>query len=387
MTAPLSPHSATSPARYGASRRVTLVSVAANLFLASAQIVIGYLGHSQALIADGFHTLSDLASDFMVLYALWHGRREADEEHPYGHGRIETAVTLFLGVILVLVAIGIAARAGWRLLQHEAFVPPAMLTLWVAVGTLAVKEAMYHYTMRVAKRFDSDMLRANAWHHRSDAISSLVVVAGIGGTLIGFSYLDSTAAILVALMIMKMGASLAWRALHELVDTGLPHEDLDTIRRAILSVSGVKAIHALRTRRMGGRALVDVHLIVDERLSVSEGHQIAEAVRARLIEEIAPVTDVMVHIDTEDDSLGPSNAGLPLRDEVLARIQRCLETVPEARRIREITLHYLGGRIHLDLILPLDLAPDRDSAERLAERFRAALRSEPAFRDVRLRFE
>jgi cation diffusion facilitator family transporter len=387
MTASTPPESATSAARYTASLRVTLVSVATNLFLALSQIVIGYLGHSQALVADGFHTLSDLVTDFMVLYALWHDRKGADEEHPYGHGRIETAVTLFLSVILVLVALGIAVRAGWRLLQHEAFVTPAVLTLWVAAGTLAAKEAMYQYTMRVAKRFDSDMLRANAWHHRSDAVSSLIVVAGIGGSLIGFYYLDSVAAIVVALMILKMGVSLARRALHELVDTGLPHEDLEAIRRAIQAVNGVKTIHALRTRRMGGRALVDVHIIVDERLSVSEGHQIAEAVRARLIEEIHPVADVMVHIDTEDDMQAPTSAGLPLRNEVLARLHRYFDTIPEARHIREITLHYLGGRIHLDLTLPLDLAADRESAVRLAARFRSALEVDPEFGEVRVRFE
>lgn len=373
-------------ARFTASRRVTLISVAANLLLAVAQVVIGYLGHSQALIADGFHTLSDLVTDFMVLYALWHGRKAADEEHPYGHGRIETAVTMILGAVLLLVAVGIAARAGWRLAAHEAFVTPAALTLWVAIATLVVKEGMYQYTMRVADRYDSDMLRANAWHHRSDAVSSLIVVAGIGGALLGFLYLDSVAAIVVALMIVKVGWELATRSLRELVDTGLPRADLETIRRTILSVSGVKAVHALRTRRVGGRALVDVHIIVDERLSVSEGHQISEAVRSRLIEEIAPVADVMVHIDTEEDLEGPSGAGLPLRDEVELRVRRLLRDIPEAQRIEDITLHYLGGRIHVDLTLPLDCVPDRDQARRLAERLQAALRADPDVGTVRVLF-
>lgn len=373
-------------ARLTASRRVTLISVAANLLLAVAQVIIGYLGHSQALIADGFHTLSDLVTDFMVLYALWHGRKAADEEHPYGHGRIETAVTMILGAVLLLVAVGIAARAIWRLAMHEVFVTPAALTLWVAIVTLVVKEGMYQFTVRVADRYDSDMLRANAWHHRSDAVSSLIVVAGIGGALLGFLYLDSVAAIVVALMIVKVGWELATRSLRELVDTGLPRADLETIRRTILSVSGVKAVHALRTRRVGGRALVDVHIIVDERLSVSEGHQISEAVRSRLIEEIAPVADVMVHIDTEEDLEGPSGAGLPLRDEVEQRVRRLLRDIPEAQRIEDLTLHYLGGRIHVDLTLPLDCVPDRDEARRLAERLQAALRADADVGTVRVLF-
>lgn len=373
-------------ARLTASRRVTLISVAANLLLAVAQVIIGYLGHSQALIADGFHTLSDLVTDFMVLYALWHGRKAADEEHPYGHGRIETAVTMILGAVLLLVAVGIAARAIWRLATHEVFVTPAALTLWVAIVTLVVKEGMYQFTVRVADRYDSDMLRANAWHHRSDAVSSLIVVAGIGGALLGFLYLDSVAAIVVALMIVKVGWELATRSLRELVDTGLPRADLETIRRTILSVSGVKAVHALRTRRVGGRALVDVHIIVDERLSVSEGHQISEAVRSRLIEEITPVADVMVHIDTEEDLEGPSGAGLPLRDEVEQRVRRLLRDIPEAQRIEDLTLHYLGGRIHVDLTLPLDCVPDRDEARRLAERLQAALRADADVGTVRVLF-
>ncbi len=385
MTAP-SPVAETEPVRYAASRRVTLISVAANFLLAVFQIVIGYLGHSQALIADGFHTLSDLVTDFMVLYALWHGKKAADEEHPYGHGRIETAVTMILGAVLVLVAAGITVRAGWRLAAQEAFLAPAALTLWVAIATLAVKEGMYQYTVRVANRYDSDMLRANAWHHRSDAVSSLVVVAGVGGALLGFLYLDSVAAILVALMIAKIGGTLAWRSLHELVDTGLPREDLDTIRRTILSVSGVKAVHALRSRRTAGRALVDVHIIVDERLSVSEGHQISEAVRTRLMEKIAPITDVMVHIDTEEDLDGSSSAGLPLRDEIVRRFQRYLANIPEAQRIEDITLHYLGGRIHVDLTLPLDSVPNTDEARQLCARLQAALRADPELGTVRVFF-
>ena len=361
---------ASDPGRYEAGRRVTLVSIGANLVLTLAQIVIGVIGNSQALVADGMHTLSDLITDFMVLFALKFGRKAADAEHPYGHGRIETAVTMLLGAILTAVAVGITLRAGMRLGAAEAFITPAVATLWVAVVTLFAKEALFHYTMRVAVRYDSNMLRANAWHHRSDAISSLIVVVGIGGSLFGFVYLDSVAAIVVAFMVAKVGVDLTWQALRELVDTALAQEDIEAIRRTILTTGGVKALHLLRTRRVGGRALVDVHIIVDERLSVSEGHQISETVRARLMNEITRVADAMVHIDTEEDISGPTCLDLPLRDEVLKRLERYFKDIPAARRIERVTLHYIERHIDLELLLPLAAVAE---AGRLVARLKAAV--------------
>jgi cation diffusion facilitator family transporter len=365
-----------SDARYEASRRVTLVSVVWNLILTVAQIIFGFVGHSQALVADGLHTLSDLVTDFMVLFALKHGKKAADEEHPYGHARIETAVTMILGIMLVVVGAGIAISAGIRLSSAQTFVVPSAMTLWIAIITLGAKEGLYRYTMVVADRFDSNMLRANAWHHRSDALSSLIVAAGIGGSLLGFGYLDSVAALIVALMVVKVGGELAWQSLRELVDTGLAAEDLESIRQVILSISGVKALHLLRTRRVGEQALADVHIIVDDRLSVSEGHQISEMVRATLIKEIASLADVMVHIDTEEDVNIPSCAGLPLRDELQKRLNNYFRDIPETRLIEHMTLHYLNGRINIELLLPQDAVIDSTTARQLAQRFATAVRDD-----------
>lgn len=375
-----------SPARYAASLRVAAVNIAANFLLTAAQVVIGILGHSQALVADGMHTLSDTLADLLVIFALKHGRKGADEEHPYGHERIETAVTLILGIVLIGVAIGIGVRAGLKLAAADAIVVPSALTLWVALATLAAKEAMYRYTINTANRFGSNMLRASAWHHRSDALSSLIVAAGIGGSLVGFAYFDAIAAIVVAGMIAKVGAQLGWQSLRELVDTGLGAKDLDAIRQAIFSVSGVKALHMLRTRRVGGQALVDVHILVDDRLSVTEGHQIGEAVRARVMRDVAGIAGVMVHTDTEDDVEAPSCAHLPLRDEVLARLERYFEGIPEARAIEHVTLHYRGGHLDLELLLPFGLCPDPEAARRLEERFAEAIRRDGDFGRVELRF-
>lgn len=368
---------AADPGRYQASQRVTLVSIVWNLILAIAQVVIGIVGNSQALVADGMHTLSDLATDFMVLYALKHGKKAADEEHPYGHARIETAVTLILGIVLFGVGAGIAVSAGMRLSTSTAFIIPAAMTLWIAIVTLAVKEGLYRYTLRTAKRYNSSMLRANAWHHRSDALSSLIVAAGIGGSLAGFAYLDSIAAMIVALMVAKIGVELSWQALSELIDTGLAPKDLAAIRAGILAVNGVRALHLLRTRRIGGQALVDVHIIVDPAISVSEGHQISEQVRRVLIAERDEVADVMVHIDIEDDVRGASTELLPLRDVLTARLNDYFKDLPEARAIEGITLHYIDGRVRVELRLPLASVATGHQAGALTERFRAAVRHDP----------
>ncbi|MEW6331208.1 MAG: cation diffusion facilitator family transporter [Pseudomonadota bacterium] len=375
-----------SPTRYAASLRVAIVNITANFLLTTAQVIIGILGHSQALVADGMHTLSDTLADLLVIFALKHGRKGADEEHPYGHERIETAVTLILGIVLIGVALGIAARAGMKLMAAGALVTPSTLTLWVALGTLAAKEAMYRYTIATANRFGSNMLRASAWHHRSDALSSLVVAVGIGGSLMGIAWFDAIAAIVVAAMIIKVGAQLSWQSLGELVDTGLAAEHLDAIRKTILSVSGVKALHLLRTRRVGGQALADVHIIVDDHVSVSEGHQISEAVRAKLVKEIAPLADVMVHIDTEEDVEGPSCEGLPLRDEVLKRLDGYFQAIAEASRIEQVTLHYLDGHIDIELLLPLSVVTDISAAQALARRLTEAVQHDKQIRTVNVRY-
>lgn len=373
------------PARYRASRRVTLVSVVINIALTVAQVTIGIVGHSQALIADGMHTLSDLVTDVMVLFALKHGSKAADEEHPYGHGRIETAMTMALGALLLIVGLGIAAGAGMRFLDSDPFVIPSAITLAMAIATLVAKEGLYRYLMRTAERFDSDLLRANAWHSRSDAVSSLVVVIGIGGALIGYGYMDAIAAIIVSIMVAKVGAELAWRALRELIDTGLSADELGAIRRSIQSVSGVKALHMLRTRRVGGQALVDVHILVDPRLSVSEGHHISEAVRARLIHDIAPVTDVMVHIDIEEDmDTAGATEPLPARDEVLKRLTGYFRDIPQARHIERTILHYGDGEIEVELILSRAVLANGEPADRLTDRFNEVVRSDPYIRRVEL---
>ncbi len=358
----------TDPQRYRDTLRVTLIGSVLDLLLGVAKIVVGFLSQSQALIADGVHSLSDLATDVLVIYAAKHASREADEDHPYGHGRIETIATVMLGGALILVAAGLAWDAVRRLFHPDLLWHPGMPALVVAAISILSKEAIYHYTMVYARKYRSNLLRANAWHSRSDAISSIIVLVGVAGSMAGLVYLDAIAAVGVALMIAKIGWDLAWHGAQELVDKGLDPERVEKIRQLILSVDGVEQLHLLRTRTMGSDALVDVHIQVDPRVSVSEGHQISETVRRKLINDMEEVADVMVHIDPEDDEAGASCGHLPLRRTILDELEALWADIPAARRIRDVKLHYLDGKITVDLVLPLDLVQNQPSAREELER-------------------
>ena len=337
--------------RYQDIRKVTLVGAVVDLVLGIAKIVVGVIASSQALIADGIHSLSDLATDFLVLFAAKHAHRQADDEHPYGHGRIETVATVILGVSLIIVALGISYDAVRRLMTPELLLHPGWLALLVAVISVVSKELIYQYTARAARRLRSKMLHANAWHSRSDAISSIIVVVGVLATMLGYPSFDALAAVAVALMVARIGWELLWKSLQELIDTALDPEKVEAIRKIIMAVNGVRTCHMLRTRHSGSDALVDVHILVDPALSVSEGHQIGEAVRWRLIKTVDEVSDVTVHIDPEDDELASSCAGLPLRDEVLRRLEQQWQQLDIGERLDKVVLHYLNGKVHVEVFL------------------------------------
>ena len=372
--------------RYATMRRVTVAGAALDLVLGAAKILGGGWSHSQALVADGVHSLSDLATDVLVLYAAKHAHVDPDLEHPYGHARIETAASAVLGAVLILVAAGIVANAVSRLFDPELLTVPKAAALAFALVSVVSKEAMYRYTMHHARRLGSPLLKANAWHTRSDAASSLVVIVGVGGAMAGLAYLDAVAAVVVAWMVARIGFRVAKSGMAELIDTGLDAEQLALIRRLILSVEGVADLHQLRTRRMGGRVLVDVHVMLsDPHMSLSEGHQISEAVRHMLTRSLEDVSDVTVHADPEDDT-ALASAPLPTRRELLARLEDRFRAIEAAAQIRRVTLHYLDSRIHLELELPLSLLAGEVSADGLERAFARALESDPDVAGVRLVF-
>jgi cation diffusion facilitator family transporter len=370
--------------RYREVRKVTLVGAVIDLLLGVVKIVVGVASGSQALVADGVHSLSDLVTDFLVLFAAKHSHRAADAEHPYGHGRIETVATVVLGAALIVVAIGISYDAVRRILEPELLMHPGVLALVVALISVLLKEVIYRYTARAARRLRSNMLMANAWHSRSDAISSIVVAIGVGGAMLGYPYLDAIAAVAVALMIAKIGWDLLWKSLQELIDTSLEDEEVNAIRKFIVGVHGVQALHMLRTRRSGADALIDVHILVDPVLSVSEGHQIGEQVRAGLIEQMEDISDVTVHIDPEDDEVAPCKR-LPLRDEILQRLEQQWQGLDLGPGIDQIMLHYLDGKVHVDVFIYMD-GMEAGAMDSLSERVRTAARRAEDIGEVTVNF-
>ena len=370
--------------RYIATRNVTLIGVVSNIVLTILKLVFGWIGHSQALIADGLHSLSDLISDAVILVAAKISDKKADKDHPYGHGRFETVATVIVGTLLILVAIGMLMDAAWRLWFIEQLLQPTGITLAIAVISILVKEATYQYTIYVAEKYRSQMLRANAWHHRTDAVSSVIVFVGIVGAMAGFPWLDAVAAIGVSFMIIHIGWQLSWSGLRELVDTSLDRKTVLEIETIIKSVEGVRDIHFLRTRRMGANVLVDVHLLVSPMISVSEGHHIGEIVQNRLIDEMEEVADVVIHIDPEDDEKVAPSLTLPLRREVLTRLQRHWQHLDQAHAIENITLHYYNGRVSADIYLPLSLVEDIQTAQLLSQQFIEAVDVEPDIHNIRV---
>jgi len=279
-----------------AAKKSTLVSVVVNIGLTLSQVFAGIVSGSQGLIADGIHSLTDLIADFVVLFANHHSAKEADDDHHYGHQRYETAASLFLGVSLLAVGMGMLWSAGNKIIHPMASGQIQILALYVALGSLVAKEVLFRYMLSVAERVRSSMLVANAWHARSDAASSLVVSIGIVGALLGYPILDAVGALVVGLMVAKTGWEFSWEALHDLMDRSVSEEEHVRIEEIISETEGVKGFHALRTRKMGDMILVDVHIDVDHAATVKEGHDIALAARNRIMKEL-PVLNVMTHID------------------------------------------------------------------------------------------
>jgi len=361
-------------------QRATIVAIITNATLSVAQVAIGLFANAFSLVADAAHTLSDLVTDLLVLLAGRRGADPADTNHPYGHGRIETATTMLLGGVLAAVGIGFLWSSGLRL-QNMGAQPglhPAALVM--ALLTLAAKEGLFRFTLAAARRLNAPMLEANAWHARSDAASSLVVAAGIGGSLAGYPFLEPLAAAVVGFLILHMGLRLAWKAVRELIDTGLSEEELARIRQTIEQTPGVIGLHDMRTRRMADRVLCDAHVQVAPRLTVSEGHRVSDAVYLRVRSAHPEVQDVLVHIDPEDDGdlqtvpPGP----LPERDEVVAMVHALLGT--DALEPKRVQIHYLGNRVDVEVLLPAALPPDSEAA--LQRRRQAWLAEHAHYRSI-----
>ncbi len=320
-------------------RRAGWAGVLLNAPLAAAKIIAGIVAQSQALVADGVHSLSDLASDATVIWALRHSHRPPDTEHPFGHGRFETLATLAIAAMLALASAGILIDAGARLLDPPD-VAPGVLALCVAAVAIALKEGLYLYTSAVAKRTGSTMMAANAWHHRSDAITSVVALSGIGAAMLGAPWADALGAGIIALMLARVAFGYGRPAIRELVDTAPSGEIGDRIIAALMATPGIRDAHDLRLRYMGGSIQADVHIALDPAMTLSEAHRLSEAARARVLARVPDMAEIIIHPEPFGHADGPAAHDAALRPELARVVRDCLEGIVTPDAIRQLSLDY-----------------------------------------------
>jgi len=288
-----------------AGRKVTWIGAITNTLLIGCKFAAGIFGHSQALIADAVHSVSDLFTDIIVLLGLKIGKKAPDEEHHFGHARIETLASAVVGLSLIATAIYLGIEAGLNIYHHTEYHPTKLALIGAGVS-IAVKEALYHYTVRVGRRIKSQLIVSNAWHHRSDSLSSIAVLIGVTGAIIKPSWhiLDAFAALLVSFFIVKVGLEILGKSLREFTDTAPSPEIIDNISDCTNNVEGVLDTHDLKIRTSGGFYQMETHIVVDGELTVTEGHRIAKAVERCLIEEVEDLDRVIVHVDpaVEDEN-------------------------------------------------------------------------------------
>lgn len=289
------------------AEHATVIGAAVNILLSGLKLAVGVAATSGALVADGVHSLSDLATDAAVLLGIRAAQRPPDTNHAYGHGRYETIAALFVGVMLLSAAVGILVHSGSRIidaLAGEVLRSPRPAAIVVAAASIVAKEIMFHFTRKVGRSSGSPALVANAWHHRSDALSSVATLAGVGGAAIlgtQWNILDPAAAAIVACMVGWVGVETSLIALREMTDHALPRSDHDTIKRVVLSVPGASDPHNLKTRRLGSDVSIEVHFRVDGEISVNDGHDIASEVESRIRKEFGDTSTIITHVEPTID--------------------------------------------------------------------------------------
>ena len=286
-------------------RNVTLVGLTVNLILSGAKLVGGIVASSSAVVADGVHSLSDTVTDIAILIGVRYWTAPPDENHPHGHHRIETLVTAVIGLVLAGVAIGLMVEAVTTLASPSDAQPPGWPALGVALVSIASKESLYRYTLKNGRSLNSAALLANAWHQRSDMLSSIPAALAVLGTKIfpDLTMLDSIGAIIVSLLILHTAYHIVFPALAQLVDTSAGPEIQKEIESLAMAIDGVKHVHAVRTRFMGAKITVDMHIEVDGRMTVQSGHALAGRVKHHIIDNGPEVADVVVHLEPEGDHL------------------------------------------------------------------------------------
>ncbi|MBE93482.1 cation diffusion facilitator family transporter [Marinobacter sp.] len=348
-----------------AASRVTFIGMVLDGVLGLIKVIAGTLFHSQALVVDGIHSFTDVASDLVVLGVMRVSRQAPDEDHPYGHQRIETMGTMVLGSILIAVGAALAWDNTLRLLDGGTVNIPEWPVLVAAFISVASKEWIYRYTRRVGVAIRSDLIIANAWHSRTDALSSVVVLFSTMGAMLGYLWLDVLAAVIISGIIIHIGWRFTWDSVKELVDTGLSPEDTEALKHIASKTDGVRNVHELRSRRMGHDILLDVHLVVSPEISVSEGHQIGMQVVKAMRDSLDNILDINFHIDAENNEIHPQTSEqLPARAEIREALLQHIDNLPSNNRLR---LHYLRNRVHMELFMEIPESEALPDAHRISE--------------------
>ena len=348
-----------------AASRVTFIGMVLDGVLGLIKVIAGTLFHSQALVVDGIHSFTDVASDLVVLGVMRVSRQAPDEDHPYGHQRIETMGTMVLGSILIAVGAALAWDNTLRLLDGGTVNIPEWPVLVAAFISVASKEWIYRYTRRVGVAIRSDLIIANAWHSRTDALSSVVVLFSTMGAMLGYLWLDVLAAVIISGIIIHIGWRFTWDSVKELVDTGLSPEDTEALKHIASKTDGVRNVHELRSRRMGHNILLDVHLVVSPEISVSEGHQIGMQVVKAMRDSLDNILDINFHIDAENNEIHPQTSEqLPARAEIREALLQHIDNLPSNNRLR---LHYLRNRVHMELFMEIPESEALPDAHRISE--------------------
>ncbi len=348
-----------------AKRRVTWAGAGVNLVLAGAKFAAGFLGRSAAMISDAAHSLSDLVSDTVVLLGLRFSDRPADEGHPYGHGRVETHAAFNLGLVLI----GAALLLGWEGLEkirQPAPTVPSWLAAAAAVLSLVVKEALFRWTRAVAHRTGSKVIEANAWHHRTDALSSVVALVAILGAILlpEWRFLDPVGSLIVALMIGGVGFKVILGAAHELTDANVERELRERMTGLAADVRGVRAVRRLCARRLGDVTVVDLTVAVDPEMDVYEAHRITEYIEAKLHHHLSRLGRVFVHVEPskEPELLdGRRNA------EIRRAVEESCRSIPGLAGFHDLRLHRRASGVALDIDIELDGDLPLNEAHRVAK--------------------
>ena len=281
-------------------QNITLIGLAANILLSITKFIIGYFGNSQAVVADALHSFSDTSSDLVILFGVKYWTAPPDESHPYGHQKIESFVSIIIGFILLVVA-GAIGYNGLISLQEKSQYQLSWIVIIGPLISIIIKEILFRMTVKVGIKTNSSSLKANAWHHRTDALSSIPVLIAVVASLIDprLRFLDQIGAIIVSAFIIKVGFAILFTNINDLLDTGLSIKKINELKKAINNIQNVSGVHKLRTRKLANYIYIDLHLEVDGQLSVIQGHDISEEVKHTLIQNYPKIIDVMVHLEPE----------------------------------------------------------------------------------------